>query len=53
MALQNTNPTTTKAWEKLQQHFQSMQTTSMKEMFSEDASRAAKFHISRNHQFIA
>ena len=45
MALQNTNPTTTKAWEKLQQHFQSMQTTSMKEMFSEDASRAAKFHI--------
>lgn len=45
MALQNTNPTTTKAWEKLQQHFQTMQTASMKEMFSEDASRAAKFHI--------
>ncbi|MCZ8198290.1 MAG: glucose-6-phosphate isomerase [Flavobacterium sp.] len=45
MALQNTNPTTTKAWGKLQQHFQTMQTASMKEMFAEDASRAAKFHI--------
>ena len=45
MAQQNTNPTTTKAWEKLQQHFQTMQTASMKEMFAEDASRAAKFHI--------
>ncbi len=45
MALQSINPTSTKAWEKLQKHFQTMQTASMKEMFSEDASRAAKFHI--------
>lgn len=48
MALQNTNPTTTLAWQKLQQHFQEMNTASMKEMFLEDKTRAAKFHFHWN-----
>lgn len=48
MALQNTNPTTTLAWQKLQQHFEEMNTASMKEMFAEDNTRAAKFHFQWN-----
>lgn len=48
MALQNTNPTTTKAWQKLQQHFQEMQNISMKEMFAKDNSRAQKFNLQWN-----
>jgi glucose-6-phosphate isomerase len=48
MALQNTNPTTTLAWQKLQKHFQEMNTASMKEMFLEDKTRAAKFHFNWN-----
>jgi glucose-6-phosphate isomerase len=45
MSLQSINPTTTKAWQQLQAHFQEMQTVSMKTMFQEDASRTEKFHI--------
>jgi glucose-6-phosphate isomerase len=45
MALQNTNPTTTRAWKKLQQHYSSMQNASMKEMFQKDNARASKFHL--------
>jgi glucose-6-phosphate isomerase len=48
MALQNINPTTTKSWQKLQQHFQEIKTASMKEMFVEDTTRAAKFHFKWN-----
>ena len=48
MALQDTNPTTTLAWQKLQQHFQEMNTASMKQMFAEDNTRAAKFHFHWN-----
>lgn len=48
MALQNTNPTTTLAWQKLQQHFQEMKTASMKDMFVEDNTRTAKFHFNWN-----
>ncbi len=48
MALQNTNPTTTIAWQKLQKHFQEMQNASMKEMFNEDKTRAAQFHLHWN-----
>jgi glucose-6-phosphate isomerase len=48
MALQNTNPTTTLAWQKLQHHFQDMKTASIKEMFVEDNTRAAKFHFNWN-----
>ena len=48
MALQNTNPTTTIAWQKLQNHFQEMQNASMKKMFSEDKTRASQFHLHWN-----
>ena len=48
MKLQNTNPTTTAAWQKLQKHFQTMENASMIEMFKEDNQRANKFHIQWN-----
>lgn len=48
MALQKNNPTTTVAWTKLQQHFETMQDVSMQEMFQKDASRTAKFNIKWN-----
>ena len=48
MALQNTNPTSTASWKKLQQHFERLQNASMKQMFQNDASRAEKFHIQWN-----
>lgn len=48
MALQNTNPTTTSAWQKLQKHFQEMNRVSMKEMFNEENARAEKFHLQWN-----
>ena len=48
MALQTNNPTTTVAWTKLQQHFETMQDVSMQEMFQKDASRTAKFNIKWN-----
>jgi glucose-6-phosphate isomerase len=48
MGLQNTNPTTTSSWSKLQRHFAVMQNNSIKEMFENDPSRAANFHIKWN-----
>ena len=48
MALQNTNPTTTFAWQKLQKHFQEINTVSMKQLFVKDNTRAAKFHFQWN-----
>lgn len=45
MSLQNINPTTTEAWQKLREHFYEMQTNSIKEMFANDSQRAEKFHI--------
>jgi len=48
MALQNINPTTTVAWSKLQNHFQEMQNVSMKEMFNDDNTRTAQFHLQWN-----
>ena len=52
MSLQNTNPTKTLAWKKLQEHFSTMQNVSMKEMFSEDSERAEKFHLKWNDFLI-
>ena len=52
MALQNTNPTSTAAWNELQNHFETMKNVSMKNMFQEDASRASKFHIKWNDFLI-
>jgi glucose-6-phosphate isomerase len=48
MALQNTNPTKTLAWQNLQKRFQEMNTASMKEMFANDSTRAEKFHFQWN-----
>ena len=48
MALQNTNPTKTLAWQNLQKHFQEMKTASMKEMFASDTTRTTKFNFQWN-----
>lgn len=48
MALQNTNPTLTQAWQKLQKHFLEMQNVSMQAMFNEDKTRTSKFHLQWN-----
>ena len=48
MALQNTNPTTTTAWQNLKNHFLKMENNSIKEMFQNDTERAEKFHIQWN-----
>lgn len=48
MALQNTNPTKTLAWQNLQKHFQEMNTASMKEMFANDSTRTTKFNFQWN-----
>jgi len=48
MALENTNPTGTAAWQKLHAHFIQMEKASMQEMFSEDIERTEKLHIQWN-----
>ncbi|MBC7606730.1 MAG: glucose-6-phosphate isomerase [Burkholderiales bacterium] len=48
MALQNINPTTTDAWQKLRQHFATMRTASMKALFEQDKNRIAHFHLEWN-----
>lgn len=45
MALSTINPTSTKAWEKLQNHYLEIKNISMQEMFAKDTNRAEKFHI--------
>lgn len=40
------NPTETTAWQKLTQHFLSMQAMHMRELFEEDPTRFDKFHLS-------
>src|SRR6218665_290285 len=51
MALQNTNPTLTAAWEKLQQHYNQIEKSDMKTLFEQDPQRAQKFHLQWN-QFL-
>ena len=48
MALNTTNPTNTASWEKLKNHFKTLQNASMVTMFKDDASRASQFHIQWN-----
>ncbi len=48
MALPITNPTNTKAWKNLKNHFSKMENNSIKELFQNDASRAEKFHLKWN-----
>ena len=46
MALKSINPTTTKAWQELSQHFQSIEKQHMLDMFSEDDNRSDLFKVS-------
>lgn len=46
--LQNTNPTTTAAWQQLQQHYEIIKGVHMKTLFAEDANRAQQFHLQWN-----
>lgn len=45
MALKSINPTTTKAWKKLQDHFNEVKETQMKYWFANDENRATKMTI--------
>ncbi len=45
MALPTINPTTTKAWEALQKHYEGIKKTHLKDLFNESASRANDFSI--------
>ena len=48
MPLQNINPTTTKAWEKLESHFSEMSSFSLKTAFKTDPERKEKFSLDFN-----
>lgn len=52
MALQNTNPTTTAVWKRLQNHFQDINNVSMQKMFQEDALRTNKMSIEWQDFFV-
>ena len=43
--MQSINPTETKAWQKLELSFLTLQATHMRELFEEDADRFQKFHV--------
>lgn len=45
MALNTINPTNTKAWNALEKHFQTIQHTSIKELFAQNANRFEEFSI--------
>ncbi|WP_413533786.1 glucose-6-phosphate isomerase [Empedobacter brevis] len=45
MALNTINPTTTKAWNALQKHFETIQHTSIKELFAQNPKRFEEFSI--------
>lgn len=48
MALENTNPTGTAAWQKLRAHFETIKQVSMQELFANDSERTNKFHVQWN-----
>ena len=48
MALKTINPTTTKSWIELENHFNEMKNNATKELFLNDSKRADKFHIKWN-----
>ena len=52
MALKNINPTQTKAWAKLQEHFEEVEHTHMKHWFETDAERANRFTITWDDFFV-
>ncbi|RAJ12168.1 glucose-6-phosphate isomerase [Olleya aquimaris] len=45
MALPSINPTTTKAWQKLQQHFEAVKDLKMKDLFAQNLTRANQMTI--------
>tara|TARA_R110001583_G_scaffold43445_15_gene138223 strand:- start:880 stop:2517 length:1638 start_codon:yes stop_codon:yes gene_type:complete len=48
MALNNTNPSKTAAWEKLAQHYKNTKDTDLKELFANDSGRGKDFTIQWN-----
>jgi glucose-6-phosphate isomerase len=48
MALSSVNPTKTKAWQQLQDHYNSQKNQSIKELFANNKDRAQKFQIQWN-----
>ena len=48
MALPKINPSQTATWQKIQDHFEKMNQTSMKDLFASDSERASKFYIQWN-----
>ena len=48
MSLKNSNPTRTKSWVQLQNHYNEIKNNSIKELFINDESRAENFHIKWN-----
>ncbi|SZD71211.1 Glucose-6-phosphate isomerase [Candidatus Ornithobacterium hominis] len=46
--MQNINPTHTQAWNKLENHFQSIKNKHLRDWFNEDKNRFDKFHIQLN-----
>jgi glucose-6-phosphate isomerase len=45
MALPSINPTSTRAWKQLQEHFENVKDIHMKDLFANDTSRADKFTV--------
>jgi glucose-6-phosphate isomerase len=45
MALHTINPTQTKAWKKLQNHFTELQAVTLQELFQKDTNRTSQFNI--------
>jgi glucose-6-phosphate isomerase len=52
MALKNINPTQTKAWRKLEEHFTAVKNVHMMEWFNTDAERANRFTINWDDFFV-
>ena len=48
MALNTTNPTGTEAWKNLQNHYNATHTTTIQELFQQDAARVEKFNLQWN-----
>ena len=52
MALQTINPTTTKAWSKLQEHFNTIRSKHLKEFFAEEGDRVGDMSIKWEDFFV-
>ncbi|MEZ4839246.1 glucose-6-phosphate isomerase [Flavobacterium sp.] len=52
MALENTNPSGTAAWQSLRNHFEEMQYVTMQELFEKDSKRADNFHLQWNNFLV-